>query len=80
MPSNEKTLKSSAKEELSIFINEENEISVLKMFVPSEVIKFVISYVKEMAAVHSESEKFIKIVIKMPFTMKIYGDSTSFPA
>lgn len=79
IPSKENMLNSDEKEELSIFISEEKEISLLNIFVPREKIKVVISYVKEIASVQSEREKFIKIVKKIPFIIKIYGDSTSLP-
>jgi hypothetical protein len=80
IPSKENTLNPAEKEEFNKFINEEKEISLLKILVPRDVIKLVISYVKEIRGLQSSNEKFIKMVIKTPFIKKIYGDSTSIPA
>ena len=79
IPSNENMLNPEEKEEFSKFISDENDISLLKILVPNEVIKLVISYVNEIKRLHSSREKFINIVIKTLFIKKIYGDSTSLP-
>ena len=79
IPSIENILKFVEEFPLSSFIKEEKEIFLLKIVFPKPHMNSDISQEKEIILEHIESEKFIKIQMKMARITNLYGDSTSCP-